>query len=117
MSFRSFIESLITEPRKPVWSYQVLEVGKTFLKKGMCPYCGGDLEVFGTGWELDETGLWVLVLLEADCSDEPDTEIDHVAWLRWLVEHSHEPYVYQLPVEIEIGKWITANYRFYFSEN
>lgn len=114
MSFRSFIESLIPEPREAIYSYQVVETGKTFLKEGMCPYCGGDLEVYGYGWEIDETGLWVMVDFTSDCSTEPDTATDYVAWLRWIVEHSDMPYIHQLPVDLEIGQWITDNYRFYF---
>lgn len=86
----------------------------------VCPYCGAKLWVQLDTWTQLDDGMWGAMEDEtphANCDSEPeihedftDDEIDR--YEEWARVHSKMPYVYQLPVEVRIGKWINATYRF-----
>jgi hypothetical protein len=80
----------------------------------VCPYCGGKLTVQAEDWVEMDDGTWGVLedaTPHADCETEPD-DIESDEWEDWFESHSRMPYVYQMPVEIKIAKWLNANYRF-----
>lgn len=76
----------------------------------VCPYCGGRLSLCCTGWTQLKNGAWMADLIDLGCVTEPD--IDDELWDDWTAEHCDMPYVYMLPVEERVMRWLQRNYRF-----
>lgn len=112
MSLTSFIESLIPEPRKPVYSFRLVESDTKFKFRKLCPYCKGNLTYRVTGWVQDDFGLWSADLIECDCSTMPDIEGDSDVFNEWVRRHTILPYSIQLPVDIKVQQWINKHVRF-----
>lgn len=91
-------------------SFIFVPADKTFTFKGLCPYCKGDLTYHTEGWEQQDDGTWTANCLQSDCSTEPPIESDE--WEDWFAGHSDMPYVYQLPVDQKVEKYINKRYRF-----
>ena len=85
----------------------MIEVPK---RLGVCPYCGGVLQVTFTGWEQQADGKWLADELQVDCQTEPAMESPE--WDDWMKQHSEMPYVYQLPVDEKIKTWINRHFFF-----
>jgi hypothetical protein len=85
-----------------------------------CPYCGAKLWVQLDTWTQLDDGMWGVDEDETphpDCESEPEihedfTDEEITRWQEWSEVHSKMPYVYQLPVEVKVAKWLNANYRF-----
>lgn len=92
-------------------SFQLVDEGKQFRFKKLCPYCKADLTYQAEGWGQDDNGQWMADSLDVQCHNEPDME-DGEAWEEWLRVHSEMPYVYQLPVDNRVLSWINERYRF-----
>lgn len=88
----------------------------------VCPYCGGKLTVQLETWVQLDDGLWGAPTDETphvECEFEPDMlqgddydDSDADDWEAWYESHSAMPYVYLMPVEIKVARWLNANYRF-----
>lgn len=76
----------------------------------ICPYCKTKLTVHITGGVMEDDGTWSVDCIQIDCESEPD--IDSPEWQDWIVEHTDMPYVYMLPVDVKIQRWINERYRF-----
>ena len=83
---------------------------KEFTFKKLCPYCQGNLTYTADSWEEDDNGLWVGDHYDMRCSTEP--ELDSEEWDDWFQSHCEMPYVYQLPVDEKVIKYINSKYRF-----
>lgn len=64
----------------------------------LCPYCEGKLTAQANGWqEPDEGEIWDVTEIDLQCEhqdiDDPD-------------DHTYMPYVYWLPVEVKVLKWM-----------
>lgn len=79
------------------------------LPVAVCPYCGGSLLINPQEIYEAQDG-WMLESFETECNSEPDIESDD--WELWWHNHSLMPYIYQLPVNEKIKKWVNNNYRF-----
>jgi len=90
--------------------YTLVPADKTFLFRGACPYCKGDLTYQAEGWEQQEDGTWTGNCFHSECSNEPDIESDE--WEDWFATHSDMPYVYQLPVDQSAERFINSHFRF-----
>ena len=78
-----------------------------------CPYCGAKLWVQLDTWTQQNDGMWGAMEDETphvECGNEPD--VLSKEWDDWYFSHSKMPYVYQLPVELKVAKWLNATYRF-----
>jgi len=90
---------------------KIVSENKEFKFKGLCPYCNGDLTYRVNGWERQEDGTWKADSFDTvECSSEPN--MDSKEWEDWMNQHSDMPYVYQLPVDERVKKWINERYRF-----
>ena len=89
----------------------------------VCPYCDEPTTLVARpmAWEQDGkrrgVTVWKCSEFELDCTSEPelfeDMEDDRSdEWDEWMAAHSYMPYVYMLPIEIRVSKWINACYRF-----
>ncbi len=84
----------------------------------VCPYCGGKLTVKLDEWTQNDDGTWIADdTPHTECQKEPDmTGADNVGvsddWGEWDDNHSIMPYVYLLPVQLKVGRWINENFRF-----
>lgn len=81
----------------------------------VCPYCGGALRTGFSGWTQLGDGSWIAECLDMDCVTEPELAEDEDQsdqWEEWLAQHTYMPYVYWLPVDLKVTKWVNANYRF-----
>lgn len=78
----------------------------------VCPYCGGHLYVKLESWTQEEDGTWTADedCTHAECDTEPEEHTEE--WRAWVERHSKMPYVYQLPVDVKVLKWINEHYRF-----
>lgn len=76
----------------------------------VCPYCNAKLYASCEGWTENDEGEWMADTISVDCESEPD--IDSSEWREWFDFHSDMPYVYQLPVDSKIERWINNNFRF-----
>jgi len=94
-----------------IGGFSIVPETKEFKFKGLCPYCKGDLTYTANGWEQDDNGLWTADSFDMECSTEPDME-DEDEWDDWFNNHSEMPYVYQLPVDERVKKFINSKYRF-----
>jgi hypothetical protein len=109
-------ETIQTESHAPLSgvvesSFQLVDEGKEFRFKKLCPYCKADLTYEAEGWVQDDNGQWMADSLDVKCHSEPDME-DGEAWEEWLRVHSEMPYVHQLPVDTQVLNWINERYRF-----
>ena len=81
-----------------------------------CPYCGGLLVAQPESWiESSKPGLWVAEFANTQCTTEPtidEIEGDYDDWIEWINQHTVMPYVYWLPVDQRITKWLAHHYRF-----
>jgi hypothetical protein len=74
----------------------------------VCPYCDGALTVHVEAWSEGPDGFWFADEAKADCDTEPD--IVSPDWRNWMDRHSEMPYVYMLPVEERIQRWLNRNF-------
>lgn len=81
---------------------------------GKCPYCGGKVFVQFDQWSENDDLTWSASDLAVTCETEPDIDSDEFE--EWLESHSEMPYVYMLPLEMRLMKWINERYRFDLSE-
>jgi hypothetical protein len=58
---------------------------KVFRLKKPCPYCGSEMSVQATGWQMDDNNEWFATDLDMNCEAEPD--IDSKKWASWSREH------------------------------
>lgn len=80
----------------------------------VCPYCGAKLTVQLDTWTQLDDGMWGVDENETphvECDREP-TMGPNGAWDKWWALHCKMPYVYLLPVEVKVAKWLNQNYRF-----
>lgn len=78
-----------------------------------CPYCGQALKVSFDHWVQQEDGSWAIEHAALDCVAEPDLDDEAASdYDNWLAEHTYMPYVYWLPVDVLVTKWVNENYRF-----
>lgn len=78
----------------------------------VCPYCDTKLNIGVDGWTEDEAnpGYWIADMpSDVCCETEPD--LDDEDWEDWFSSHSEMPYVYMLPVQSKIERWLKLNYR------
>ena len=90
----------------------------------ICPYCSEPTTLVARMSAWEESGrrngvqIWRCSEIELDCVSEPelfcdtDEDGDSEEWDEWLRWHFYMPYVYMLPVEIRVSKWINWCYRF-----
>lgn len=90
--------------------YQIVDQDKEFRFKNLCPYCGEDLIYNPTGWVQDDDGLWELDLYDKTCVSMPD--IESPKFKEWVDQHTVMPYVYQLPIDLQVEHYINSKYRF-----
>lgn len=76
----------------------------------VCPYCDAKLYASCEAWTQIDNGSWIAEQLSIDCETEPDIEAPR--WDEWFTTHSEMPYVYQLPVDTKVEKWVNTNFRF-----
>ena len=76
----------------------------------VCPYCGAALFVQCEQWSQQDDGSWAADNVHADCTGE--TDVGTPQWEEWLDSHSQMPYVYKLPVDMKVEKWVNEHYRF-----
>lgn len=77
----------------------------------VCPYCGDRLVAQCEAWSQRDDGDWDASEMCIDCLSEPD--IDGDTWWDWhYSHHGHTPYVYWLPMTINVESWVNANFRF-----
>ncbi len=93
--------------------FVLVDCGKEFKFRKLCPYCEGNLTYKATEWEKQDDGTWVATSFDSECSSEPDIESDE--WEEWMNIHSDMPYVNQLPVDMAVKEYIEKKYRFKLS--
>src|SRR6185436_3567524 len=81
-----------------VKSDHLFEVPRTI---AVCQYCGGKILAQCDSWAQGDDGQWLADHCSVDCETEPG-EISGDEWRDWWANHSDMPYVYWLPVEIEV---------------
>lgn len=78
----------------------------------VCPYCNGEL--IAQIQEISEiegkTDLFEATSISVDCMNEPP--IGSKNWVDWDKSHSTMPYVYQLPAQLKVQKWLNEIYYF-----
>ena len=81
----------------------------------VCPYCGGELIARPEAWSENDDGIWEAQESGLDCVTEPELDPANEStveeWDDWIARHTYMPYVYWLPVDMKVTKWINANYR------
>jgi hypothetical protein len=105
--------SQVSQPcAKPnvIGGFVIVSEDKEFKFKKLCPYCKGDLTYRANGWEKDDNDLWMADSFDMDCETMP--ELDSEEWEDWFQSHCEMPYVYQLPVDEAVKKYINKKYRF-----
>jgi hypothetical protein len=91
---------------------KIVPNGHEFKFKKLCPYCGADLVYVATGWTKHPAkNFWKAEGLESRCLQMPD-EMMSEEWDEWMNQHSYMTYVYQLPVDNKVEKYINAKFRF-----
>lgn len=79
----------------------------------VCPYCQKNMFAQVNEWEEDEDNLWTASGIETTCESEPDFDEENIEEFREFVNsHSEMPYVYKLPVDEAIKKYINKCFRF-----
>lgn len=76
----------------------------------VCPYCDAKLTASCEAWTEEEEGVWQAEGVTVNCDDMPDFESNE--WGDWWDGHYYMPYVYQLPVDTKVKRWIDDNFRF-----
>lgn len=90
----------------------------------VCQYCEGSQQLVARPMAWEQCGkrhgvaMWKCSEFELDCMSEPELLEDNLRmavteeWDEWMTAHSYMPYVYMLPIEIHVSKWINSCYRF-----
>jgi len=94
-------------PRQLISCDEVIEIPR---EVATCPKCDATLYAEFESWEKEDDGTWSTDAAKLQCETEPcisDPEFEE--WMRW---HYDMPYVYWLPLEVWLTKWI--NQRYYF---
>lgn len=92
----------------------------------VCPYCDEPTPLVARISELEEAnkrrGLWRVSEIELECTSEPELFDDEPRmavrdeWEEWMNAHSYMPYVYWLPIDLRVLRWINELYRFVMVE-
>ena len=93
-----------------VQEFKLVDDNKVFRFKNLCPYCKSDLVYRVTGWTQNPDNTWSADMIESECQSFPGYESEDFE--DWLSNHSIMPYVYQLPVDQQVKKYINERYRF-----
>lgn len=75
-----------------------------------CPICKAAIvadEV--VEWNETDDGSWEADTVKINCETEPDIDSDE--WWPWHNRHWSMPYVYWLPLEEAVTKWVNERYR------
>ncbi len=77
-----------------------------------CPICGAEVELEIDEYEQYKDGSWRASEcgVHVDCTTAPP--IGSRDWRSWFHWHWNMPYVYWLPVNERVYRWLRANYRF-----
>lgn len=75
-----------------------------------CPYCGGKLHAWLESWTEDENSEDLCTISDEGCHLDCQ-KIDEVEIDEYIDTHTYMPYVYWLPVENVVSKWIAKHYR------
>jgi len=75
-----------------------------------CPYCAGRIAVHFESWTRKDDGTWAAEWAKADCLTEPSERSRKFD--DWMKQHSYMPYVYWLPLEQALTRWVNKHYRF-----
>lgn len=85
----------------------------------VCPYCKAKLTVQLDEWIQNDDGTYSAGdTPHTECTNEPEfpsDDFDEDAWCEFDefdASHSVMPYVYLLPIQLKVGKWLNENYRF-----
>jgi hypothetical protein len=78
-----------------------------------CPYCGDFLTSQSQAWAKNRKGNWIATEIEMECVSAPGDEEfdDYLKWEAWCAQHTYMPYVYWVPVEKIVLRWLNENYR------
>lgn len=79
-----------------------------------CPYCDGKISIHFESWTRNNDGTWSADFAKADCETEPS--IGSGKWEEWIKQHTYMPYVYWLPLETILTRWVNKHYRFDMDE-
>jgi hypothetical protein len=79
-------------------------------KLRICPYCDGNVFIHFESWTQNEDGSWSADFAKADCDTEP--RMGGQRWEEWIKRHTYMPYVYWMPLEIALTRWVNKHYRF-----
>lgn len=80
----------------------------------VCASCKKKLTISPDSWYLDEDGTMICDSFSRWCEEEPDME-DEEAYAAFKDSHAAEnymPYIYWLPVDNKIERWLKATFRF-----
>ena len=103
-----------------VSGFIIVPANHSFTFKKLCPYCAGDLTYTVQSWIEDDKilfkGLFMADnIFDVDCSKMPEmieSSRQTTAWQHWFNRHSTLPYIHQLPVDMQVLKFINEKYRF-----
>lgn len=78
----------------------------------VCPKCGAEVVLELEAWEQLDDGTWAASDdgLHVNCITEPDIDSDD--WEEWHDWHWDMPYVYWLPIQMKVYRWLRRHYRF-----
>jgi len=77
----------------------------------VCPKCDGKLFAHFEAWEATgNSSRWRCQEAKLECESEPD--IDDPDFMDWLNWHYDMPYVYWLPLETRLTRWVNRRYWF-----
>lgn len=95
-------------PRQLIACEAVIEIPRDV---ATCPKCDATLYAHFEEWEKDDSSLyWDCMFAKLECETEPD--ISSRKWDEWFRWHYDMPYVYWMPLEIRLTKWINERYCF-----
>lgn len=77
----------------------------------VCPYCGLRLVATCEHWSQQADGSWIAGGLEVDCVGEPEN-LHSDDYNDWLSRHTYMPYIYWLPVNEKVTRWVNRHFRF-----
>lgn len=75
-----------------------------------CAYCDGPIAIHFESWTQNVDGTWSAEFAKADCLTEPSMRSRN--YDEWLKQHTEMPYVYWLPLETALTRWVNKHYRF-----
>ncbi len=79
----------------------------------ICPGCDARLFISCKAWrETEVKGEYTAEQLVFECKAEPSIKTEKEKWDEWIKTHYETPYVYQLPRNSKVHKWINKRYRF-----